>query len=670
MGVRSTRPTRTVRTALFATLVGCSAQGPGGQHDSAPPIDTGVATPSYSIQAVAQHDFLDADRSNHLLPSSIAVDSEYKRAYSYSLGFGNIAVIDIDAGVVQDVFDIIYPLGTSRLQIDANHYVWLLANRSQTPALRIDPTTGEVESVETGLLGVAGLIPRDDGSVILFGFTSAKPNGTWQESGAVLVVIGEDLSVQETITLEHTVNAVSPTHDNAGFAIAVASEPPSVQIWSKNGLEQIGQCRLGLHPTSISPLSNGNFAVIDADRVGIANCDELDGQFIWAGTENKSVFPQGDGFMVMDRQSSEDPNWGELRSYDADLNQLGTPITSGKNSGFGAYDINTQQIWMNSEGTTELLAFSLADLDFVDSVQLGKHVESLAPAPNDPTQVVVAGRLSADLELVNLETNKVVPFNHDLTWPVSPCWVEDTVWVIDHLTSALHGFSSDTLEEIAEYPYDGSTDLGLTLSDIKFHNGRGTLFITNAPDDRLYEFDPNTGERLNAWDLGGTPLIDENHVARLEILWDDADIFVVRGKDGRITKIDIDTGESQTVLLLEDSEPGSAQLRVARLSNDKETLWIRGYAVDPNTLEFQTATKYARSAWSIPIGEIQTEDIAWRAPSANLVVLDDTRTVVGQRETTLQKDEMPEFHWLPEQDNTLLMTDLEGARVLTWRISP
>ncbi len=669
MGVRSIRPTRTARTALFATLVGCSAQSPGDPHDSARPIDTGVATPSYNIQAVAQHDFLDADRSNHLLPSSIAVDSEYQRAYSYSLGFGNIAVIDIDAGIVQDVFDVSYPIGTSRLHIDANHYLWLLANRSQTPVLRMDPTTGTVESIETGLSGVAGMIPRDDGSVIVFGFTSAKPNGTWQESESVLVVIGEDLSVQETIALEHAVNAVSPTQDNAGFAVAVASEPPSVQLWSKNGLEQIGQCRLAIHPTSISPLSNGDFAVIDADRVGTANCSGLDGQVVWAGTDNKSVFPQGDGFMVMDRQSSEDPNWGELRSYDADLNQLGTPIISGKNSGFGDYDLETQQIWMNSEGTTELLAFSLADLDFVDSVQLGKHVESLAPAPSNPTQVVVAGRLSADLEMLNLETNEVVPFNHDLTWPVSPCWVEDTVWVIDHLTSTLHGFSSDTLEEIAEYPYDGSADIGLTLSDIKFHNERGSLFITNAPDDRLYELDPNTGERLNAWDLGGAPLINENHVARLEILWDEGHIFVVRGMDGRVTKIDMNTGDSQMVQLLKDSEPGGAQLRVSRLSNDKETLWIRGYAVDPNTLDFQTETKYARSAWSIPIGEIQTEDIAWRAPSANLVVLDDTRTVVGQRATELE-DAMPEFHWLPEQDNTLLMTDLEGARVLSWRIAP
>jgi len=651
-------------------LVGCSAQGPGGPHDSARPIDTGVAPLSYSIEALAQHDFLDTGRSNHLLPSSIAVDSEHKRAYSYSLGFGNIAVVDTDGGVVQDVFDITYPLGASRLEIDENHYLWLLANRSQTPALRMDPTTGEVESVETGLSGITGLIPRDDGSVIVFGFTRAKPNGTWQDSESVLVVIGEDLSVQKTIALEHTVNAVSPTQDNAGFAVAVASEPPSVQIWSKNGLEQIGECRMGMHPASISPLSNGNFAVINAERVGIANCDGLASQFVWAGTDNKSVFPQGDGFMVMDRQSSEDPNWGEIRSYDADLNQLGTPITTGKNSGFGAYDIDTQQIWMNSEGTTELLAFSLADLDFVDSVQLGKHVESLAPAPNDTTQVVVAGRLSADLELLNRETNELTPFNHDLTWPVSPCWAEDTVWVIDHLTSTLHGFSSDTLEEIAAYPYDGSTDTGLTLSDIKFHNDRGSLFITNAPDDRLYEIDPDTGQRLNAWDLGGTPLINENHVARLEILWDDAHIFVVRGMDGRITKIDINTGDSQTVLLLEDSEPGGAQLRVSRLSNDKETLWIRGYAVDPNTLEFQTETKYARSAWSIPIGEIQTEDIAWRAPSASLVVLDDTRTVVAQRETTLQDDEMPEFHWLAEQDNTLLMTDLEGARVFAWRISP
>ena len=659
------------QVVLFTGLVACAPpQSDPAPDDTSTLPDTGVAPSEYAFHALSQYDFLDTERNNHLLPSSIAIDNENGIAYSFSLGFGNIAVTDLATRTVREVIEVDHALGVTSLEVDKNHYLWLLVAQSQQPLFRMDPNTGETQVVDYDLSGIAGLIPREDGSVIVIGFSGAGHDrgSTPGESEPIMLVLNEDLEVTSSTTLPYTVKAVSQTQHGGGFALAVASDPPAVQIWSTEQLEQVGRCRLGISPTALAPLSNGNFAAISLYQVGIATCDGSPAQNHIAGRENKSVFTRGDGFLVLDRQSASDPNWGEIRWYDAELNALAEPVLSGKNSGFGDLELEAGQLWMNSEGTTELLAWSLDQDSFVDHIRLGAHVESLAASPSDDSRIVVAGRLSGTLSMLDLPSSDSTPFEHSLTWPVSPCWVDDTVWVIDHLSSSLHAFSDDTLEQLAEYPYDGTHDTGLTFADIRFHEGRGTLFVTNAPDDRLLEIDPATGARLNEWPLGGAPFVDENRVARLEILWDDARVFVVRGLDGRISRIDLETGETETVALLQGVDPGGAQLRVARMSDDQETLWVRGYAVDPDTLSFPSTSAESHPVWSIPIGEIDGTHVAWRAPSSTLAVIGAENEVLARQITGLTSNSMPEFHWRPDWDNTILMTDFEGARVLTWKV--
>jgi len=659
------------RVVLLAGLSACAPPQSEPTPDDTDTIgDTGVAPNESAFLALEQYDFLDEERSNHLLPSSVAIDSDNRLAYSFSLGFGNIAVTDLDTRTVRDVIEVNHALGTTSLVVDKNHYLWLMVAQSEQPLFRLDPNTGETQTVDLGLSGVAGLIPRTDGSVIIFGFSGAgvSPGSTPEESEPTMLVLNEALEVLSSTILPHNVQAVTETQHEEQFAIAVASAPPEVQIWSTTSLEQIGQCRLAMDPTAMTPLSNGNFALISLDQVGLATCDGSAASQIIAGHENKSVLAQGDGFLVLDRQSGDDLNWGEIRSYDADLNEVSEPTISGKNSGFGDFDIDTQLLWMNSEGTTELLAFDVQKRAFVDTVLLGKHVESLAPSPAEESLVVVTGRLSSTLAMLDLSTASTSAFEHDLTWPVSPCWVDDTIWVIDHLTSTLYAFSSETREQVAEYPYDGSHDTALTFADIKYHEARGTLFVTNGPDNRLLEIDPSTGEQLNNWALGGIPFVDENRPARLEILWDETRVFVVRGLDGRISRVDLETGETEMVSLLEGVDPNGAQLRVARMSDDQETLWVRGYAVDPDNLAFQSTTDDIHPVWSIAIGESDGANVAWRAPSSTLALMDAENEVLTHLVTDLSSHSMPEFNWLPEWDNTILMTDFEGARVLTWKV--
>jgi len=90
--------------------------------------------------------------------------------------------------------------------------------------------------------------------------------------------------------------------------------------------------------------------------------------------------------------------------------------------------------------------------------------------------------------------------------------------------------------------------------------------------------------------------------------------------------------------------------------------------VNPETLAFHSTTDDTHPVWSIPIGEFDGANLAWRAPSSTLALIGEENEVLAQQVTDLSSNSMPEFLWVPEWDNTILMTDFEGARVLSWKV--
>ncbi|MDP7112596.1 MAG: hypothetical protein QGH45_11570, partial [Myxococcota bacterium] len=567
-GGRSWHGAAWIAGALVALCVSCEDGGPDGQ-----------AVPGAEPTKL-EHYLLADDESNHLLPLHLDVDPASRRAWCISRLLGTVAQVDLDTAEVLTVVPRFSDsVNTPRIAGDGPDRFWLA--RSSAPALiRVEAGSGEMTPVELGLEAARAVLRLDEERLVVAGTLSA--------GGDVLLVIDGDGEVVQERELDGAALGLR-SMDGGDFAVLMRSD--HVDVRAADTLDRRYSCPLNIDVTStdnrFARLSSGDFVVSANGSVGLAVCDGGSPLAVLGGNENREVVALADEALVLDRIGGDEPNWGEMRRYDADLVETGPPIQTGKNSGYGGLDGESGLFWMNSEGSTEIWAIDPGDNEVVHRVRTGVHVESVAIDPDRPGEVFVSGRLSDTLYRVDLADGSGDPLTADLAfhWPVRPLVAGGGLQLLDHLEGVLHELDPDTFEERASLDLGGGIDRSLTLADAALHSGRGTLFVSLGGANALVEVDLEHGEVVGRWELGSEPL-DRDEAGRLEVLIRGDEILTVRSADGRITRIDPELSEPlASAAPVAELLPGQTRLQLSVLSANDALLYIGPFAIDVSTLD-------------------------------------------------------------------------------------
>jgi DNA-binding beta-propeller fold protein YncE len=649
-------PTRAAWLALLYALPACQCRF--DPADSAGPGETGetgwrdTGDPWADDGATHTWRFLEEGRLNALLPLHVAVDPEARRIYASSLHSGSIAVIDPDERRLLDVIDPGYGGGYSGLATGPAGTLWLLRQQAMPALVRLRPASGELTPVETGLTSAAGLLARSDGSLLV--------TGSQGDDEPVVQLLDADLNLLESWLPDLPARGIVPVGEDR-FAILYGWSDGHVTIYDMDSLEEVQECTAPVAGSTLTLLSGGDFVSASDAAMGIAGCSSGSSVARTAGTENKSTIAWEDGFFVFDRIGLDDPNWAEARWYDAGLRPGEQVHVTGKNSGYAVQDTRDGLVWVNSEGTTEVLAMDLATGAIAHRVRVGVHLESVAGDPEHPWRLYVTGRLSNTLAIADLRDDSLREVLPAFDWPVAPTVAQGELWVLDQLTSRLHRLAGGSLEELAAYDLGLPENATLTISDMALHPARGTLFVTHGPSNSLVEVDPGAGAVLHTWALGGEPLGPDDP-GRLELAIGAHDVYAVRCFDGRISRIDPDLDRPvATAAPLAGLLSPESRMQMSALSEDEQLLYLGGWAIDTATLERDPAHD---RPWSIPIVQEQGFWLAWRDADSSLVVYDSSGQPVTTRPTALTEHGGLSLRWMPWCGGRVVFTDLDAA-VLT-----
>jgi streptogramin lyase len=484
------------------------------------------------------------DLANHVQPYEVAIDVERRRVYSTALGSQAVLAYDADTHeVLQD-----YPLGTSPLttpdlEIDPDGNLWIVANND--PAIvRFEKATGDRRIYWNELDGARDLVPRAEGGAVVLGRSGASNNAlrAFDDQGEVVASLELEAAARGLVALD-------------GFErVGVALEGELLLLLDSADLSEAGTCPHVMQRVwRGAQLDDGTVVLSGEGSIGTA-CVERP-QAWRVGEENMEVISLGDHALVLDRIGLEegfDPNLGIGRLVDAD--GVYDRYVTAKNTGFGALDPSTGLVWANSEGTSEIVIFDPETGDLDDAIEVGTFLDGLAADPEDTSVLFATGRLSDTI--VRLEGVTPTASSSEVHWPYSPIVdvQRDLLWVLSHTESTLHGLDRQdlTLERSFD-PGLGSNTL-LSFGTIMLNTERGSLFFAESQRDLLLEIDPDSGEELGRWELGGPPIEDRDQVGELAVRASSEDgmVYVVRSNDARVQRLDPDSGSLQTEFMPED----------------------------------------------------------------------------------------------------------------------
>ncbi len=326
---------------------------------------------------------------------------------------------------------------------------------------------------------------------------------------------------------------------------------------------------------------------------GMAGCDGAPAVTWTVGVENKDVIPVGDLAVVLDRVGSGegvDPNRGLARLVNRGGVLADRSFPTAKNTGFGALDSNTGLLWVNSEGSAELVAYEpLGGLERA-RIRTGTFLDGLAVDPTTEHDHFVTGRLSNTF--MRLEHDIIAASTEAVRWPFSPVVDpgRDLVWVLSQTESTVHGHRRSDLASVKVIdPGLGSNAL-LSFGSLLLHPKRDSLLLAQSQQDVVVELDPDSGEELGRWSLEGPAIEDPDIIGHLALHADPGGqaLLLTRSSDGRFQRLDLSTGELITRWLEPDEAQAATEgneVDASHLLASEGLVYLGGLAVDSRSLE-------------------------------------------------------------------------------------
>lgn len=484
------------------------------------------------------------DIGNHVQTYEVAVDAERRRVYTTALGSSVLLVYDADSGaVLQDMPLGNDPLNTPEVELDLAGNLWVGAN-TDPPVMHFDVASGDRTILWDELSGTRDLAPRASGGMVVLGRSDSSNNA----------VVAYDADLQPVARFESDASVRGLVPMDSLQAVGLTLADGELLVLSSEDLSELSRCPVAIsRPWHGAQLDDGTVVLSSEGAIGTA-CVEHPQAWLM-GQENMEVLSMGDHALVLDRLGFEDgfdPNLGIGRLVGPD--GLIDAFPTAKNTGFGALDASTGLVWVNSEGTSEVLAMDPTTGAFSMAVRGGTFLDGLTADPDDTSVLYATGRLSDTI--VRIEADAATASTTAIHWPFSPVLdlQRDLLWVLGHTEGTLHALDRDDLSvQRSIDPELGSNTL-LTFGNIMVHMDRGTLFFAESQQDLLVEIDPDSGEELGRWDLGGPIITDHDEVGELalRVAPGSEQVYVVRSNDARVQRLDPGTGDLETVFLPQD----------------------------------------------------------------------------------------------------------------------
>ncbi len=277
----------------------------------------------------------------------------------------------------------------------------------------------------------------------------------------------------------------------------------------------------------------------------------------------------------------------------------------------------------------------------------------------------VSGRLSGNLQRADLNTGEFTHANQEMIWPVAPAIHGDRLFVVDGLLGEIWEIDPDTLETRTVLTDSLGTNPFLLMPDLTI-SGSGSLLLSHGPDNALLEIDPDTGQVLSSWALGGLPPASPDAAGKLEVLLSsvyDEVAFVGRLTDGVISRVDMGTGEVLSTTL------GPAQLELlshtpwGALFEDEELLHVGNTALDSRDL---SPVPGRDLGLSVPLSSHPSGHIGWQRDGGRLVLRSPDGSITTLAELDYDGEQEPSLAWGSWEQPALLWVGfgVSGLRAL------
>ncbi len=578
-----------------------------------------------------------SEQQSLLLPMSVALSPESRRAFVVSLSTPYVAEVDIDLREVKTIHHLgdDFASGLPRLDLDGNGTVWISNRQVSHPAMRLEPSTGRVTPVEAGLSRTYDVLGMPGGGALFVGADIDENTVIWRVDSGGCRIASRTFS-------EALAATVADAPD--GYAVMLNQPGGLSRVLVVDGnLEDVRECTGMPGGDFILARADGSILVSTNEVLYESDCEEEAVPILY-GIDNHELVEAGEEIILLDRRGSEEvagENWGQAQRLYPNLDLAGSPFQTGKHSGFGSYDPVDGLIWVSSEGTAEILGYDPRSGHLEARVQLGVHAAEVAAHPSMPNSIWVTGRLSQTLMRWNLATQHVAARTAAVTWPLSPVFADYLLFVVDGMSSVVYGLDPTTLEVVRTLDAGLSSNVTLMLHSLAYHPGRNSLFLAHGEANELYEIDAISGEVLNEWALPGELVEDSSTIGRLRVVVHSDHVFVARSTDGWISHFDLSDPEIshhellsiEDLLLVSDLRWGSLVMR-------GRWLYYGGLALSTTDL---ARVPEEDLPVDLLIGSIDGEWVGWDMELNSLVFMDEEGETIETIEVTYEGDGAPGF---------------------------
>ena len=574
MDRRPPQPGQCYPGGVILLLLACRGPGPDPVLDDSPEDSRPDSTWTWSGEL---HELALVEGTPFALPMRLVLDPERRRGFVLSLSHSAVAEWDLDSHELVAV----HPLdgrtstGKSTPAVDQHGRVWVAGSGTKT--IQVRAPEGSFGAVATDLISGLGAWSHPLGGVVVSGFDG--------EGQAQLVRYDEDLQPSEAVLADDYVIDLVPFGDGL---LTLESTTGGVRLVQRGlDLASAASCSVPVEAHEVLPLS-GDLILLTGGEASWTSACLSGGEALVStqevGTDDSQAFLLDDGLLILDRVGEEALDgraWAVARWMDEELSVTDTRVT-GKHSGYGQVDPATGLLWMNSEGTTEVLAMDPASGDIEARVQLGTHVEHALPDPDRPGRAWLTGRLSNTVGLLDLRQPELVTSHQDLTWPGAPVLDEaDRLWMLELLSSTLVELDPSSLEVLQRHETGLGENATLTFDDLLRHPDRGSFFVSNGGTGGVAELSPE-GLVLGSWAFPELAATDPQAVGELELhLAADGAVLLIQTDKLVLGRLDPDGGSrlrplvGDEVVLLESGiarglATSEGLLYVGRLAFDQD----------------------------------------------------------------------------------------------------